>query len=165
MGGWWPYTLDLARELRPLIHAMRRAGFDAAAVTYQLPAWSDTPRELTVRGRPVRLRGYRTQEPDSITLTDRSGWDCIDLLVVPPAAELGVADLALQLEVGPTVVGHTKSCTTPTEPLRATARPTASAPARRMRWAPPARRRLTPCAQPATGTAAATPAPSLTRPD
>jgi hypothetical protein len=99
-GGWWPHTLDLAGELRLLIQAVRRAGFDPTGVTYQLPAWSAAPRELTIEGRQVRLRGYRSHEPDSITLTDSSGWDRLELLVIPPAAAPEVADFALQLAGG-----------------------------------------------------------------
>jgi hypothetical protein len=99
-GGWWPHTSDLAVELRPLVHAIRRAGFNTAAVSYQLAGWSAAPAALTIGGRPVELRGYRIQEPDTITLTDHWGWDRIDLLVIPHNTAFHVADSALHLAGG-----------------------------------------------------------------
>jgi hypothetical protein len=87
-------------ELRPVIHAIRRAGFNTATVAYHLAGWSGAPLDLMIGGRHVELRGYSSQEPDTITLTDQWGWDRIDLLVIPHDAALHVADSALHLAGG-----------------------------------------------------------------
>ena len=93
-GGWWPYSLDLVAELPSLIQALDRAGFDTEDVTYHLPAWSPVKDDVLVNGRHIRLGGYRSQEPDSITLAGPCG-DRLDLLVIAPDTNSRVADRAL----------------------------------------------------------------------
>ena len=97
-GGWWPRSLDLRIELPPLLAEVWSAGYDVFRVSYNLTAWHPAPpRTLTVSGRLVKLGGYRTQHPASISLVDSSGWKRLDLMVIPPQTDPVFAERALAL--------------------------------------------------------------------
>jgi hypothetical protein len=96
-GGWWPRTVDLTVELPPLLAEMYSAGYDIRSVTYNPAAWDRPPRRLRVPGHQVRLGGYRTQDTALISLVDTSGWQRVDLVVIPPETDEILAGRALAL--------------------------------------------------------------------
>jgi hypothetical protein len=96
-GGWWPRTVDLTVERPPMLAEMYEAGYDVRSVTYHPTAWDRPPRRLRVPGHQVRLGGYRTQDPALISLVDTSGWQRVDLAVIPPETDPVLAERALAL--------------------------------------------------------------------
>lgn len=96
-GGWWPRSPDLAAELPGLVRAARAAGRPVFRVMYSLPAWPRPPRTITVDGSVVKLGGFRTVDPSIVTLVDASGWERINLVVVPPDSDPDFAEAALDL--------------------------------------------------------------------
>lgn len=84
-GAWWPRSRDLTTELPDLLAALAARQGRIARVTYNLTRWEAGTRRLTVDGRVVRLEGFRSQHPDTVTV---AGWDRwrLTLLVVPPEA-------------------------------------------------------------------------------
>ncbi len=94
-GGWWPRSTDLAAEAPALVRAVRESGRDVFRLMYCLHAWEKPPRSLVVDGRVVKLGGYNTVDPSVITLVDASGWERMDLLVIPPDADVAFAETAL----------------------------------------------------------------------
>jgi len=96
-GGWWPRSVDLTVELLPLLAKMYSAGYDVRSVTYNITAWDRPPRRLRVPGHQVRLGGYRSQDPALISLVDTSGWQRVDLVVIPPETNPVIAGRALAL--------------------------------------------------------------------
>ena len=96
-GGWWPRSLDLEAELPGLVRAARASGRPVFRVMYSLAAWQRPPRVITVDGAGVKLGGFRTVDPSIVTLVDASGWERMDLVVVPPDADPEFAASALDL--------------------------------------------------------------------
>jgi Family of unknown function (DUF5994) len=97
-GGWWPRSLDLTAELPALISAAEAAGYNAVRrVTYHLGGWDSAPRRAAMLGRVIKLSGYRTQVPAAISLVDGSGWDHIDIVVIPPDTDAEAAGRALKM--------------------------------------------------------------------
>ncbi|MGO1050001.1 DUF5994 family protein [Crossiella sp. CA198] len=99
-GGWWPNTMDLGRALPALLSALRERLGPVSRVTYHLEHWLPAPRRLTVGGRTVRLEGYRSPDPRTITVTGQSGQRIV-LLVVPPETAEPEARRVLELTAGP----------------------------------------------------------------
>jgi uncharacterized protein DUF5994 len=98
--GWWPRSVDLAMELPSLLDVLWTAGRDVTRISYGLDFWDPVPRQLRVAGRVVRLGGFHSQMPWLLTLIDPWGNDRIDVLVIPPDTEPGVADRALAIVAG-----------------------------------------------------------------
>jgi hypothetical protein len=97
-GGWWPRSLDLTAELPALIGAAEAAGYGSVRrVTYHLGGWDSAPRRSAMLGRMIKLSGYRTQLPDVISLVDGSGWDHVDIVVIPPDTDSEIAGRALEM--------------------------------------------------------------------
>jgi hypothetical protein len=72
------------------------AGHQVYRVTYDLASWDRAPRRMTVFGRQVKIDGYRF-DGGTLSLVDLSGWERIDLVVIPPATDAQVAHRALAL--------------------------------------------------------------------
>jgi hypothetical protein len=97
-GGWWPHSLDLTAELPALIGAAEAAGYRAVRrVSYHLTGWDPAPRRVAMLGRVIKLSGYRTQLPAAISLVDGSGWDHIDIVIIPPDTDPDTARRALEM--------------------------------------------------------------------
>jgi Family of unknown function (DUF5994) len=97
-GGWWPRSLDLTAELPALISAAEAAGYGSVRrVTYHLGGWDSAPRRAAMLDRMIKLSGYRTQVPAVISLVDGSGWDHVDIVVIPPDTDSEVAGRALTM--------------------------------------------------------------------
>jgi hypothetical protein len=96
-GAWWPRSHDLVAELPGLLGALAAAGHQTARVSYNLATWAEAPRRIDVRGRKVRLGGFRTSDPLAVSAVDSSGRRHIDLMIIAPDTDAATADRALQL--------------------------------------------------------------------
>lgn len=94
---WWPRSRELGAELPALLDVMWTACRDVDRVGYNLPFWEPVPRRMRVDERVVRLRGYRRKDPALLTLSDSSGCEHVDILVVPPEADAHFAERVLHL--------------------------------------------------------------------
>jgi hypothetical protein len=71
-GAWWPRTPDLVAEIPALLDRLADGWGAVDRVSYDLSAWSPAARRITVRGRRVRLDGFRGRRPaDAIHLPAR----------------------------------------------------------------------------------------------
>jgi hypothetical protein len=86
-GAWWPRTRLLIDELPGLLTALVGRCGHITRVSYSLVFWTDAPRRLVFDGRRVRLGGFATIKPYSLSLMGLFATDPIDLLVVPPEAD------------------------------------------------------------------------------
>jgi hypothetical protein len=97
-GGWWPHSLDLTAELPALISAAEAAGYGSVRrVSYHLGGWDAAPRRAAMLGRVIKLSGYRTKGLAAISLVDGSGWDHVDIVVIPPDTDPDTARRALEM--------------------------------------------------------------------
>ncbi|WP_086853487.1 DUF5994 family protein [Amycolatopsis kentuckyensis] len=99
-GAWWPRTADLAADLPALLTALVTRLGRIDRVTYHLGDWPAAPRRVTFDDGVVRLEGFRSQPPGSLTVI---GWNRhrTTLLVVPPATSPEVAEHALTTAAEP----------------------------------------------------------------
>jgi Family of unknown function (DUF5994) len=102
-GAWWPRSRDLAAELPVLAKALAAWLGRVERVSYNLAVWGDTVRRTQVDGVPVRLAGYRSQDPDTVDVLGHS--HRITLLVVPPEATEVAGHQAMVLAADPTDTG------------------------------------------------------------
>lgn len=88
-GGWWPRSQDLAAELPALLTEVTTRLGRIDRVTYHLADWPAPDRRLAFDDQVVRLEGFRSQRPGTLTVI---GWDRqrLTLQVVP--SETGAED-------------------------------------------------------------------------
>ena len=94
---WWPYSLDLAAELPPLLDELWTTGHEITRVTYHLGSWDAAPRRVAIGGRVVRLGGFATGDPHTIKLSDAWRRESIDILVIAPTTDAALAERILTL--------------------------------------------------------------------
>lgn len=94
-GGWWPHDTDPGEEFSDLIEAVTPTVGAVSRVAYHLDAWSAVPRKVTVQARQVRLEGFRTMRPHTVTVIGRDRRRTT-LLVVPPDTPGGAARAILR---------------------------------------------------------------------
>jgi hypothetical protein len=82
-GAWWPRSRDLAAELPVLLAVLAVRPGRIERVTYNLTRWEPAPSRLVIEGRAVRLDGFRSQPPDTVTVIGQER-QRLTLLVVPP---------------------------------------------------------------------------------
>ena len=96
-GAWWPRSRMLGVELPELVAALDAMGEHVSRFTYPVEGWDELPeRKLVVAGRTVRTGGFRSMDPQLVSLTvddDRR----LDLLVVPPEADALTGVRALRM--------------------------------------------------------------------
>ena len=96
-GAWWPRSRDLGAELPELIAALAGLGVRVERFTYPVEAWEhEVQRKVSVAGRTVRTGGFRTMDPQLVSLT-ADGDRRLDLLVVPPEADALTGVRALRM--------------------------------------------------------------------
>ncbi len=93
-GAWWPRSRDLAAELPDLIAGLADRIGSVERLSYNLTAWTASPRKVTVNGSLVRLGGFRSQHPDTLDVLGAN--QRLTLLVVPPDASPKAAQRVLQ---------------------------------------------------------------------
>jgi hypothetical protein len=128
-GAWWPRTRLLLAELPGLITALTGRYGAITRASYSLSFWADTPHRLVLDGRRVRLRGSRTVNPYSLSLTAGFGVAGIDLLVVAPEADAALAARGLEIAVDGGGSRDWSARTAAAERVVTAARPSHSAPA------------------------------------
>jgi hypothetical protein len=99
-GGWWPRSTDPAAEFPALVAALTSILGPISRAGYSLDAWNATARKLTVHDQVVRMEGFRTMQPNTVTLTGQNRRR-ISLLVVPPDTPGGVARAVLRSAADP----------------------------------------------------------------
>jgi uncharacterized protein DUF5994 len=119
---WWPRSGELLVEPPALFDMLSTACRDVACVGYNQPFWEPVPRRMRVDDRVVRLRGYRRKDPALLTVSDSSGREHIDILVVAPEADADFAERVLHL------AGGVGSLEPPSRILERTAEPASSGP-------------------------------------
>lgn len=99
-GAWWPRSTDPAVEFPALVTALTERLGPISRAGYHLDTWSATARKLAVADRVVRMEGFHTMRPNTVTVTglDRRR---ITLLVVPPDTPGGVARAVLRAAADP----------------------------------------------------------------
>ena len=91
-GGWWPRSRDLSAELPALLAEPGLRVGPVARVSYHLGGWEPAPRRLP--DTRVRLEGFRTTDPRTLTVVGLFGARTV-LLVVPPSTADAAAEAAL----------------------------------------------------------------------
>jgi hypothetical protein len=82
-GAWWPQSTDPAAEFPALVAVLTSSLGPISRMGYNLDAWNTIARKMTVQDRVVRIEGFRTMQPNTVTLTGQNRRR-ISLLVVPP---------------------------------------------------------------------------------
>jgi hypothetical protein len=95
-GAWWPRSWDLAGQLPELVAALATLGVRVERFTYPTDVWGEVDRKVAVAGRTVRTGGFRSMDPQLVSLTV-DGDRRLDLLVVPPEADALTGVRALRL--------------------------------------------------------------------
>lgn len=95
-GAWWPRTSDLAESTPALVSALRGRGVRITRIAYNPAAWDSTLHKVPADDRLIRLGWFRSMDQHLISLTGSDG-ERVDLLVVPPGTEAGVAGRAMTL--------------------------------------------------------------------
>jgi hypothetical protein len=86
-GAWWPRSRDLSAELPSLLTVLAVRLERVDRITFNLAAWSASPRRLRFEDADVRLEGFRAQPATTVTVI--GAWDRhrLTLLVVPPETD------------------------------------------------------------------------------
>ncbi|WP_309112689.1 DUF5994 family protein, partial [Saccharothrix sp.] len=93
-GAWWPRSTDAMTEFPALIAELGADG-GIRRVSYHLASWDLPDRTLEVGEVVVRMEGFHSIQPDTVTLVN-SDYTRIRLLVVPPGTPGGVARAVLR---------------------------------------------------------------------
>jgi hypothetical protein len=99
-GGWWPRSTDPVAELPALVLAIDAVHGPITRLVLSADGWADHPRRLAVGGRVLRL-GYFASQPVALLTAMTDGGARVDLLVVPPDANPGVAAAAMGVAARP----------------------------------------------------------------
>ncbi|GAA3834148.1 hypothetical protein GCM10022380_60630 [Amycolatopsis tucumanensis] len=94
-GAWWPRSRDLSAELPALLAALTARLGAVERSTYHLDGWNPAGTKLATGGRTVRLDGFRSQRPGTVTLVG-TGMRRLTLLVVPPETTDAAAAKAMR---------------------------------------------------------------------
>jgi len=94
---WWPRSRDLAAELPALLDVLWTAGREINRTTYDVHEWGAAPRRMQIEGRTVRLGSFTVGVPDTVTLFDPWGSERVDILVIAPDTEPGLAQRIIDL--------------------------------------------------------------------
>ncbi|GLZ36957.1 DUF5994 family protein [Actinokineospora sp. NBRC 105648] len=89
-GAWWPRSSDPATELPALITEFA----PITRISYNLDAWDQVERRITVAGKMVRLEGFHSAQPDIVVLISPNRTR-IRLLVIPPNTDADAARATL----------------------------------------------------------------------
>lgn len=106
-GAWWPRSIDLIKELPPLLRAVAQRIGRIRGVLLNQDEWMSTPVDWTPAGNHrVRIGWYGHQENHMAVLIGDSA-KRVDLLVIPTAsgATIASAAMALATKMGNTLSG------------------------------------------------------------
>lgn len=95
-GAWWPHSRDLAREIPSLAASLEEQGIRVTRLIYHPDSWLPAPHKVWPEGRRVNLGWFTEMDPHLVGLrTALQGR--LELLVIPPETDPGVAARALAL--------------------------------------------------------------------
>jgi hypothetical protein len=100
-GGWWPRSSDPVAELPGLVLAIDAVHGPVKRIMLNSMDWASHPRRLGVAGRTVRLGYFASQPAGLMTALSGPSGARVDLLVVPPGTDRGVAAAAMGLAATP----------------------------------------------------------------
>jgi hypothetical protein len=95
-GGWWPLSWEPVAEFSALVVALPVGLGPVERIGFNLTSWGTAPRRLVVQDRMVRLEGFRSTNPNAVTVIGPH-LDRLTLLVVPPGAPADAAQRALMM--------------------------------------------------------------------
>jgi hypothetical protein len=95
-GGWWPRSTNPVAELPGLILAIDALRGPVTRLVLAADGWDEHPRRLGVAGRVLRL-GYFASQPAALLTALCDNGDRVDLLIVAPDTEPGLAEAAIVL--------------------------------------------------------------------
>ncbi|TWH15969.1 hypothetical protein JD82_04957 [Prauserella rugosa] len=98
-GGWWPRSGDLAAEVPELVSALELWVGIVSRVSFHLGTWGTVPRKALVQDRIVRFGGFRSMDPNTVTVIGADSRR-VSLLVVPSGVPGGAARAALRSSAG-----------------------------------------------------------------
>jgi uncharacterized protein DUF5994 len=93
-GSWWPRSTDPVAELPGLVLAIDKLRGPVTQLVLSADGWDEHPRRLHVAERVLRL-GYFASQPTALLTALCDNGKRVDLLVVPPDTEPGLADAAM----------------------------------------------------------------------
>jgi hypothetical protein len=93
-GAWWPRSADPMIEFPPLLAVLGADG-RVRRVSYHLDSWARADRKLEAGDTTVRMEGFHSIQPDTVTLVN-ADYTRVRLLVVPPGTPGGVAQAVLR---------------------------------------------------------------------
>jgi Family of unknown function (DUF5994) len=96
-GGWWPRSTNPVAELPGLVLAIDAFRGPITGLVLSADGWDEHPRRLGLAGRVLRLGYFTSQSTFLLTALCGDNGDRVDLLVVPPDTNAGIADAAMVL--------------------------------------------------------------------
>ncbi|NKE57074.1 hypothetical protein FXN61_09590 [Lentzea sp. PSKA42] len=89
-GAWWPRSRDLAAELPTLLAVLAVRLGEIPRVSYNLTEWDTAPSQIAIGGVRVRLSGFWSRPPHTVSVVaaDRRR---LTLLLVPPDTDPSTA--------------------------------------------------------------------------
>jgi hypothetical protein len=90
-GAWWPYSRDLAAELRILVDHFPVANGHIDRVVYSRPDWDTSPRKVQV-SRGLMKTGSFPSDDSHLLVLGLSTRRQLELLVVPPSTDAETAE-------------------------------------------------------------------------
>lgn len=98
-GGWWPRSTDPVAEIPSLIAAIESMYGSIRSMALGAHGWDSRPKRLVIGGRRIRIGFFESQTPALLTALIDNGR--VDLLVVPPATDVDVAEKAMAVALDP----------------------------------------------------------------
>lgn len=87
-GAWWPRSTNPTTEFTTLLTGLSGASGPMTRLAYNLTAWKAAPRKIRVQGHQVRLEGFHTLDPRTVSLADSCGHHIVLLLIPVETTEL-----------------------------------------------------------------------------
>lgn len=100
-GAWWPYSRDLAAELRILVDHFPETSGHIDRVVFSRPDWDTRPRKVQV-GRGVIKTGSFPSDDTHVLVLGLSTRRQLELLVVPPGTDAETAEELMAAAASPT---------------------------------------------------------------
>lgn len=83
-GGWWPYSRDLATELRQLVDGFPTDRGRIARAVFSRPDWETSPRKVDLQSRFMKVGSFPADDTHVLIVQTASG-ERLTLLVIPPS--------------------------------------------------------------------------------
>ncbi|MDT4894156.1 MAG: hypothetical protein QOE97_3191 [Pseudonocardiales bacterium] len=99
-GAWWPYTLDLDKELQPVLLVIGERYGSIRGIMLNRAEWVETPLNWTPQGgHRTKVSWYGVQDPATAVVLGAG--KRLVLLVIPPDVDEKVATRAMGMATTP----------------------------------------------------------------